>query len=103
MSEVSEKQVEANCRNALKGGVKSEAGKEKVKLNALRHGLLSQEICLESENKETLQELVNNLFLSIQPEGELEKILANRYTVYYTSFRGYKLGGRVKWSISLWQ
>lgn len=78
MSEVSEKQVEANRLNGLKGGVKSEAGKEKVRLNALKHGLLSQEVYLESENKETLQELVGNLFLSIQPEGELEKILADR-------------------------
>lgn len=65
MSEVSEKQVEANRRNALKGGVKSETGKEKVKLNALKHGLLSQEVCLESENKGVLQELVGNLFLTI--------------------------------------
>lgn len=75
---MSEKQLEANRKNGLRGGVKTEEGKEKVRLNALKHGLLSQEVCLENENKEALQELVSNLFLTIQPEGELEKILLDR-------------------------
>ena len=41
----SEKKAEANRRNALKStGPKTPEGKAAVSLNALRHGLLSQEI-----------------------------------------------------------
>ena len=39
---VSKKQLEANRKNAQKGGVKSEEGKNVVKYNALKHGLLSR-------------------------------------------------------------
>ena len=36
---VSKKQLEANKKNAQKGGVKTQEGKAIVKYNALRHGL----------------------------------------------------------------
>lgn len=78
MSEISKKQLEANHKNGFMGGVKSEAGKEKIRLNAMKHGLLSQEVCLENENKEAFLKLIDNLILTIKPEGELEKILADR-------------------------
>lgn len=78
MSEVSEKQVEANHRNGFKGGVKTEEGKEKVRLNALKHGLLSKEVCLESESRESLEELFQGMSLALKPEGQLEAVLADR-------------------------
>ncbi len=37
---ISQKQLEANKANAQKGGVKTEEGKQIVKYNALKHGLL---------------------------------------------------------------
>jgi hypothetical protein len=43
----SEKQAKANRENALKStGPKTPEGKAAVRLNALRHGLLSKEILL---------------------------------------------------------
>jgi hypothetical protein len=51
----SEKKAEANRRNALKStGPKTPEGKDAVRLNALKHGLLSQEILLPGEDEEAL-------------------------------------------------
>ena len=38
---ISKKQLEANKKNAPKGGVKTQEGKAIVKYNALKHGLLA--------------------------------------------------------------
>ncbi len=43
-----EKQVNANRENALLGGVKTEEGKEKSRMNAVKHGFFSY-IVLEFE------------------------------------------------------
>jgi len=54
----SAKKAEANRQNALKStGPKTPAGKAAVRLNALRHGLLSEEILLPGEDEEALREL----------------------------------------------
>lgn len=45
-----EKQIEANRLNALKGGVKTGQGKAAVRLNAVSHGLLSKEVLLPGED-----------------------------------------------------
>jgi len=47
---VSKKQLVANKRNAQKGGVKTAEGKAVTRLNALKHGLLTDEILLTNEN-----------------------------------------------------
>jgi len=75
---VSEKQIVANRQNAKKGGVKTAEGKALAKLNALKHGLLSQEVLLSVENEETLAELEGRLVAELQPQGELERILVDR-------------------------
>ena len=41
---VSQKQLEANRKNAQKGGVKTTEGKAIIKFNALKHGLLTKEV-----------------------------------------------------------
>jgi len=41
---MTEKQLIANQSNAKLGGVKTEEGKEKVRLNAVKHGLLSKSL-----------------------------------------------------------
>ena len=51
---VSKKQLVANKQNARKGGVKTAEGKSLTRLNALKHGLLSEEILLTGENEEAL-------------------------------------------------
>ena len=58
----SEKKAEANRRNALKStGPKTPEGKDAVRLNALKHGLLSEEILLPGEDEEALRELGEHL------------------------------------------
>ena len=46
----SAKQLKSNRENALKGGVKTEAGKAVVRLNAVSHGLLTQDVLLPGED-----------------------------------------------------
>src|SRR5215208_5158726 len=72
----SRKQIEANRRNALKtSGPKTPEGKDTARLNATKHGLLSQEILLPGEDKEALKELAERLRAELQPVGEMERLL----------------------------
>src|SRR4028119_1382113 len=58
----SEGKAEANRRNALKStGPKTPEGKSAVRLNAVRHGLLSKEVRLPGEDEEALRELGERL------------------------------------------
>ena len=51
----SDKKADANSRNALKStGPKTPEGKAAVRLNALKHGLLSQAVLLPGEDEEAL-------------------------------------------------
>ena len=74
----SEKQLKANRANALKGGVKTEAGKAIVRLNAVSHGLLTQDVLLPGEDGSLLAELRDRFIAELQPQGELETILVER-------------------------
>jgi len=75
----SDKKAEANRRNALKStGPKTPEGKAAVRLNALKHGLLSQNILLPGEDEEALKELDEHLRNELQPVGELENLLVDR-------------------------
>jgi len=74
----SEKQAQANRRNALKStGPKTPEGKAAVRLNANKHGLRSQEVLLPGEDEEALKELDENLRAELQPLGELENLLVD--------------------------
>jgi len=75
---VSKKQLVANRQNAKKGGVKTLEGKALTRLNALKHGLLSQEVLLAEESDEALTDLEQRLVSDLQPEGELERIMVDR-------------------------
>src|SRR4028119_1605543 len=75
----SEGKAEANRRNALKStGPKTPEGKSAVRLNAVRHGLLSKEVLLPGEDEEALRELGEHLRDELQPFGELENLLVDR-------------------------
>ena len=64
----SEKQAEANRRNALKStGPKTPEGKSTVRHNALRHGLLSRDILLPGEDEDALRELGEHCGTSCSP------------------------------------
>src|SRR5215211_2959763 len=75
----SKKQIEANRRNALKStGPKTPEGKASARLNATKHGLLSQEVLLPGEDEEALNELGERLRAELQPVGEMENLLVER-------------------------
>ncbi len=72
----SDKQARANRQNALKStGPKTPEGKDAVRLNALKHGLLSQELLLPGEDEAALKGLAELLMAEWQPEGTLETLL----------------------------
>src|SRR5215213_6297085 len=84
----SEKQVKANRQNALKStGPKTPEGKAAVRLNAVRHGLLSRETLLPGEDEEALRELGEHLRNELQPVGELENLLVERIIASYWRLR----------------
>lgn len=78
MKILSDKQVEANRRNAKLGGVKTEEGKAISRLNALKHGLLSSVILLPEENETDLVDLGRKLRSELKPVGEVELALVDR-------------------------
>ena len=84
----SEKKAEANRRNALKStGPKTPEGKDVVRLNALKHGLRSEEILLPGADEEALRELDEYLRAELQPVGELENLLIDRVVAAYWRLR----------------
>src|SRR5215210_4171930 len=77
----SEKQIQANRQNALEStSPKTPEGKAAVRMNALRHGLLSKEILLPGEDEEALRELGDILTTELQPVGAVENLLVARIT-----------------------
>jgi len=75
---VTEKQLIANRRNAQLGGVKTAAGKEISRFNAITHGLLTKAVIKTPEEAPVLEQLRNNLTSQYLPEGELEMLLVER-------------------------
>src|SRR5215218_10555385 len=97
----SEKKAQANRQNALKStGPKTPEGKAAVRLNALRHGILSREILLPGEDEEALRELGEHLRAELQPGGELENLLVDRIISAYWRLRRL---GRVETGIFAWE
>jgi hypothetical protein len=97
----SDRKAEANRRNALKStGPTTPEGKAAVRLNALKHGLLSREVLLPGEDEEALRELSERLRVELQPVGELEDLLVDRIIAAYWRLRRL---GRVEAGIFAWE
>lgn len=79
---ITQAQQEANQQNALKGGVKSEAGKEIVKYNAVRHGVLTK--ALVDEEVEGANKIQYQLMQDYQPRTLAEELLIETMTIAYT-------------------
>ena len=78
----SEKQTQANRRNAQKSiGPTTSEGKAAVRHNALKHGLLAQDVLLIGEDKDELRALGERMVAELQPEGELEEQLVEQIVV----------------------
>ncbi len=75
---VSEKQLEANRRNAQKStGPRTIEGKSNSSRNNLRHGLTGQISLLPTEDREAHDTFCNELIDSFNPETPMERQLAN--------------------------
>ena len=97
----SEKQIQANRRNALKStGPKTPQGKAAIRLNANKHGLRSQEVLLPGEDEEALNELDENLRAELQPVGELENLLVEGIVAAHWRLRRLR---RVEAGIFAWE
>jgi hypothetical protein len=88
---ISKKQLEANRKNAQKGGVKTPEGKDIVKYNALKHGLLAKEIVIPigdgTEDPNVFGALLADLRGQLSPEGTLEEMLVEKIAVAYWRMR----------------
>src|SRR5215210_5862045 len=97
----SPKKTEANRRNALNStGPKTPKGKAAVRHNAVKHGLLSQDVLLPGEDEAALRELGERLMAELRPEGELENLLVERIVAAHWRLRRL---GRVEAGIFAWE
>ena len=92
MAKTSPKKIASNRKNAKKStGPKTRRGKQIVKRNALKHGLLSRDVVIQTgdgkENPAELNALTTQLAAQFQPEGILEEILVERIAVCYWRLR----------------
>jgi hypothetical protein len=88
---ISKKQLEANKKNARKGGAKTQEGKAIVKYNALKHGLLAKEVVITvgegAESPEEFDALLEDLKTQLAPAGTLEEMLVEKVAVAYWRLR----------------
>jgi hypothetical protein len=84
----SDKKVRSNRRNAQKStGPRTEKSKAAVRLNALGHGLLAEQVLLPGEEAEALQRLDERLRGELNPVGDLEHLLVDRIVAAYWRLR----------------
>jgi hypothetical protein len=80
---VSQARIDANRRNAQKStGPRSAEGKERVRFNALKHGVTAQTPVLPGEDPAQFHELVDAFTASLQPQNPLEYILVDRMALF---------------------
>lgn len=73
---ISEKQLEANRRNAERStGPRTDEGKARSSRNNLRHGLTGQVTVLPSEDREAHDAFCNRLIAGFNPETPIEEQL----------------------------
>ncbi|MEP5937624.1 MAG: hypothetical protein ABJ239_04810 [Erythrobacter sp.] len=76
------KQIEANRKNALKSAEPSStAGKVTSSRNALKHGVLSQEVVADHEDRKAYESLFGQLVDECGPETALECTLVERLSI----------------------
>jgi hypothetical protein len=79
MTMATEQQIAANRLNAqLSTGPKTEAGRKRSSLNALRHGLTGQVTAMTDEDRAAHDQLSKALIANLAPEGAMETQLAQR-------------------------
>ncbi len=88
---VSQKQLDANKKNAQKGGVKTPKGKAITRYNALKHGLLAKEVVVATgegaEDPAEFDTLCQDLKGQLRPDGTVEEMLVEKIIVAYWRLR----------------
>lgn len=75
----SKSQVIANKQNALQStGPRTIEGKVKASQNALKHGLLSQNLIVRAENRAELEIFSQRLYTTLCPQGMMEELLVEK-------------------------
>lgn len=91
MKKISKKQQVANKKNAKKGGIKTDIGKQAIKHNALKHGILSSETIIKrgdiEENFEEYEQLKESIFSELCPKGMIEIMLVDNILTTYWRLR----------------
>lgn len=74
-----EKQIEANRKNAqLSTGPKSQKGKALVSCNAIRHGVLTENVYVTDEMREDYARLKESFSSEFRPKNSIEYFLLDR-------------------------
>jgi len=89
---ISPRKLAANQENARRStGPRTPEGKEKVRLNAVRHGLLAKEVIVpigdEQENRSKFERLCNDLWQHYAPVGPVEEMLVEMIAICYWRLR----------------
>ena len=89
---LSHKQLDANRRNALKStGPTTAQGKARSRRNALKHGLLAEEVLITdgdgAETRADFDSLLADLHEELQPHGVIEEMLVERVATCYWRLR----------------
>ena len=75
----SQERIEANRANSLNStGPTTPEGKARASRNALKHGLLSREVVLETEDRAEFEEFREGMLADLRPQGDLEATLGDR-------------------------
>jgi len=78
----SQKQIDANRRNALKStGPRTAEGKSAVRLNALKHGLRARVAVTEHEDAAAFHQLCADLEADWQPRNRTEQLLVEEMAI----------------------
>ena len=76
---ISDKQLQANRNNALKStGPQTAEGRNRSRMNALRHGLTGQVTTMTDEDRAAHDQFSQALIHSLAPQGAMETQLAHR-------------------------
>ncbi len=74
-----QKQIEANRRNSRRStGPKTRTGKAESKMNAMKHGLLAEQVAVRGEDPVEFTRVLESLIDEVQPQGPLEEQLVER-------------------------
>ena len=88
-----QKQIEANRRNALKStGPRTPEGKAVVSLNSVRHGLRARTVVLPSEDRSEFHRLCDELETEWQPSTHTEHFYVEQMAVSQWKLRRMEIG-----------